>query len=147
QVARHVQSANGIGEDEGGEDVEWRLFRHSKQCRQYDFLRLFPDHFDKRGLLDSLGAQELPEYRRLENPETDPQADTNEYDGQKKRDPPTPGSKLLARPGAERQYRQVRQKQTARDTKLRPRRYQPALAVMTRPFHRKKHRTAPFPTD
>ena len=72
QVARHMQSADGIGEDKGGEDVERGLLRHPQQRRQDDFLRLSLDDFDNRSPLDSLVIEKLLEHRRLKDAETNP---------------------------------------------------------------------------
>jgi hypothetical protein len=96
QAARHMQGPDGIGKDECGEDVERGLFRHPQQCRQDDFLRLPLDDLDNRGLFDSPRVQELPEYRCFENAEPNPQTDPNENDGKRERDPPAPGSELIA---------------------------------------------------
>jgi hypothetical protein len=45
---------------------------------------------------------------------------------------------------AECEDRKVCQEQAAGDAELRPRRHQSALTVVTRPFHRQQHRSAPF---
>src|SRR5207244_943143 len=111
------------------------------------FLRLPLYDLDNRGLFDSPRVQELPEHRCLKDAEPNPQTDPNENDGKRERDPPAPGSKLIARPSAERQYRKIGQEETAWDAELRPRGHQAALTMMARPFHRQKHRTAPFPAD
>src|SRR5215471_471866 len=99
-----MQGAHGIGENEGGEDVEWRLFRHPQQGRQDDFPRLFLDHFENWGSLNSIVVQKLPKHRCLEDAETDPKSYPNEDDRQCERDPPAPNSELIARPSAEGQY-------------------------------------------
>ncbi len=94
-----------------------------------------------------LVSSSLLEHRRLEDAEADPQADADQNDRERERDAPAPGRELVARPGAERQDREVRQEQAARHAELRPRRHQAALSVMARPFHREQHRSAPFAAD
>src|SRR5260221_12730043 len=54
QVARHMQRADRISEDERSEDVERRLLRGPQQSRQNDLLRLLSDNPDDRRLLDLL---------------------------------------------------------------------------------------------
>ena len=91
-----MQGANGIGKDKCGKDIEWSLFGHPEQRRQHDFLRLFLDDLNNRGFLDSAGIQELPKHRRLEDVKTNPQANPNEYDRERKRDSPAPRGELIA---------------------------------------------------
>ena len=75
-----MQRANGISEDECGEDIERRLLGHPQQCGKDDFLRMFLENFDDGGRLDSVRLQELLEHRGLEDAKANPQADTNEND-------------------------------------------------------------------
>src|SRR5262249_6014616 len=131
-----MQGAYGIGKDKGSEDIERGLLAHPQQCRKKDLLRLFLEHLDDRSLLDLVLIQKLLEHWRLKNAETNPQANPNQYDRECERNSPAPGGKLIPRQRAERQNRQVCKEQTSRDAKLRPGCNQPALPVMTRPFHR-----------
>src|ERR1019366_7999563 len=85
--------------------------------------------------------------RRLKDAKANPQADANENDRESERNSPAPSGELIARPCAETKDRKVCEKQAAWDAKLWPRRHQPALPVMTRPFHRQQYRAAPFTTD
>ncbi len=48
---------------------------------------------------------------------------------------------------AEGEHREIRQEQAARHAELRPGRYQAALAVVTRPFHRQQNGPTPFAAD
>jgi hypothetical protein len=68
-------------------------------------------------------------------------------DRERERDAPAPRQEFVARPGAERKDREIRQQQPARHAELRPRGHQTALTVGTRPFHREQHRAAPFAAD
>ena len=83
----------------------------------------------------------------LEDAEADPQADADQNDREGEWKTPAPNQELVARPGAERQNREVGQEQSGRHAELRPRRHQPALAVGARPFHGQQHRSAPLPAD
>ena len=98
-------------------------------------------------LLDLVVVDQRLEGRRLEDAEPDPQADPDEQDGEGKRYPPTPSGELIPGPRAERQYRKVREEQTARHAELRPRCDEAALVMVTRPFHCQQYRSAPLPTD
>ena len=130
EVAIHLQGADRVGEDEGGEDVERRLFGHPQQRRPDDLHRLLLDDFEDRGLLDLLGVQELLEHRRFEDAEPDPQADADQDDRQRERNAPAPDQEVVAGcPCAERKDREVRQQQPAGHAELRPRRHQSALAL------------------
>ena len=120
EVARHVQRADCVGEDEGGEDVERRLFGHPQQRREDDLPRLLLDHFEDRGFLDLVVVEEFLEHRRLEDAEPDPQADADQDDRKRERNPPAPGEELVAGPAAEGEHRQVRQEQSAGHAELRP---------------------------
>ena len=124
EVPRHVQRADRVGEDEGGKDVERRLFGHAQQCREDDFPRLFLDDFEDRGLLDLVAVQELLEHRRLQDAEANPQADADQDDRKRERNAPAPDHELVARPGAEGEDRQVRQEAVRRERRI---------AAMTRP--------------
>ena len=70
--------------------------------------------------LDPVVAQQLAEHRCLEDAEPNPQANSNQDDRQRERDTPAPGGELIAGPSAEGQYHKVREKQTGRDSELRP---------------------------
>src|SRR6266704_3693574 len=142
-----MQGADCISEDEGSEDVERRLFRQPQQGRQDDLLRLLSYNLDDRRLLDLVIVQKRLEHGRLENAEADPQADTDQNDRQREGNAPAPGRELIAGQLAEGEYREIREKQAARHAELRPRRYQAALAVVTRPFHRQQNGSTPFAAD
>ena len=45
EIARHFQRAGAIGEDEGGEDIEGRLFHQPRQGGEQDLLWLLADDF------------------------------------------------------------------------------------------------------
>ena len=94
KFAIHLQRADRVGEDEGGEDIERRLLGHPQQSREDDLLRLLLDDFEDRRLLDLVLVQELLEYRRLEDAEPDPQADADQDDRQRERNAPAPGQEL-----------------------------------------------------
>ncbi len=76
--------------------------------------------FDNRRFLDLVGVQETLEHRSLENAEADPQADGDQNDRQRERNTPAPNEELVARQGAEGEYREVRQEQSGRHAELRP---------------------------
>jgi hypothetical protein len=68
----------------------------------------------------------LTENRRLEDAQPDLQADRHHNDAQQKRNAPTPTQELFARHSAERRDGEVRQEESRRSAKLRPRRDEPA---------------------
>src|SRR5260370_14089362 len=72
QIARHVQRADGVSEDERGEDIERRLLGHPQQCRQQYLLRMLLEDLDDGGLLDFPGIQQLLEHRRLKDAKANP---------------------------------------------------------------------------
>src|SRR6516162_8628253 len=136
QVAGQMQGAYRIGKDEGCKDIEWCLLPHAQQGRKDDLLRLLFEYLHNRCLLYFVLVQKLLEHGSLKDTETNPQTYPNQYDRERERNSPSPGGELVSRQSAERQDRQVREEQTCRDAKLRPRGDQPTLSVMTRPFHR-----------
>jgi hypothetical protein len=96
------------------------------------------------GARDSLLRDHLPEDRRLEDAEPDPQANSHHDKAQPERHPPPPAQELFARHPAERQDCEIGEEETRRPTKLRPGREEPAIFARARPLHRQQHRAAPF---
>src|ERR1700694_1436555 len=113
KVARHMQRADRISEDERSEDVERRLLRQPQQSRQNDLFRLLSDNLDDRRLLDLVVVQKRLKHRRFENSEAHPQADANQNDRQCEGNAPAPDGELITRQLAEREHREIRQEQTA----------------------------------
>src|SRR5215467_12976400 len=70
EVARDVQDADAVGEDEGGEDVERRLFGHAGEGGEYDLLRVALDDLQSRRPLDFALGQQFAEDRRLKKAKT-----------------------------------------------------------------------------
>src|SRR5262249_2577221 len=96
EVTRDGQAADPVGEDEGSEDVERRLFTHAGEGGKYDLLRVALDHFQYRRALDLALGQQFGEDRRLENAEPDIKPDPDEDEAQEERYAPAPGEELLA---------------------------------------------------
>src|SRR5215472_1422175 len=117
-----MQYLRPIGEDEGEIDVGRPLLGGAAQRCQYDLLWLPLDHLERRCPLDPLLRNDAPENRRFEDTEPDVEPDRNHDDAQQERNTPAPDQELVARDGAEHQYRHVREKQPGRSTELRPRR-------------------------
>src|SRR5205807_1187878 len=82
EIPRHVQRADAIGEDEGGEYVERRLLAHTQQRGETDLLRLLLDDLDNRCVLDLVLSKELLEHRCLEDAKPDPQPDPDQGNAQ-----------------------------------------------------------------
>src|SRR5215469_7766026 len=104
-----MQRADRVSKDECGEDVEGRLLGHPEQCRKHDLLGLLVDDFDDGSPLDSALIQELLEHRRLEDAESNPEANADENDRKRKWNSPAPGNELIAIPRTESKNRQIRQ--------------------------------------
>ena len=92
-------------------------------------------------------VQDFLEYRRLEDAEPDPQANSDQDNRERERYAPAPGQEVIAGPGAESQDREIRQQQATWHAELRPGRNQPALVLRARPFHRQQHRATPLAAD
>src|SRR5215510_7645797 len=147
KVTRDVQAADAVGEDEGGEDVERRLFGHAGEGGKYDLLRVALDHLQYRRALDLALGQQFGEYRRFENAEPDIKPHADEDETQEERYPPAPGEELLAGHLAEREHGEVGQEKPARHAELRPGGDEPARMIGARPLHRHQHRAAPLTAD
>src|SRR6266851_5602815 len=147
EIARHLQRADPVGEDERREDVERRLLGQAHEGREDDLLGMLNDHREHGLTLDLLLGQQLREDRRLENAEADIEADADEHDAEGKRNPPSPDDELVAGKLAERQEGEVGKEEAARHAELRPRRDEAARAVGARPLHRQQYRAAPFAAD
>ena len=70
------------------------------------------------------------EHRRLQNAETDPQAEADQNDREREWNAPAPDEELIARLVAEGEDREVGQEQAAGHAELRPRGHQAALVVV-----------------
>jgi len=112
-----------------------------------DFLGLAFQDLDNRCVRDPLVRDYLAEDRRLEDAEPDPQPNSHHDEAQPERDAPSPAQELIPRHLTERQDREVREEETCRPAKLRPRRDEPAIFARAGPFHRQQHRAAPFAAD
>src|SRR5262249_52223510 len=135
EVTRDMQGADAVGEDEGGEDVERRLFAHAGEGGKYDLLRVALDHFQYRRALDSAPSQQIGEDRRLENAKPNIEPDPDEDEAQEERYPPAPGEELLARHLAKREHGEVGEEKPAGHAELRPGGDEAARMIGARPFH------------
>src|SRR5437763_4556639 len=96
-----MQGASTVGEYEGGEDVERRLFGHARQRGEYDLLRMALDDFQYRRALEPALGEKLGKHRRLENAKPDIETDADEQETQQEGHTPAPCKELLARHLAE----------------------------------------------
>src|SRR3954447_17484518 len=116
-----MQGADAVRENEGSENVEWRLLGHARESGKHDLLRMPLHHFQDRSALDLALGEQAGKDRRLENAEPDIEADTHEQNAEEERHPPAPGKKLLARHLTERKDCEIGEKKAARHAELRPR--------------------------
>src|SRR5262249_47057507 len=144
EVARDVQRADAVGENEGCEDVERRLFAHAGEGGEYDLLRVAFDDFQYRRALDSALGQQFGEDRSLENAKPNIKPDADEDEAQEERYAPAPGEELLARHLAKREHGEVGEEKPAGHAELRPGGDEATRVIGARPFHRHQHRAAPL---
>src|SRR5262245_10693224 len=147
EVARDLQVLDAVGEDEGGEDVERRLFGHAGEGGKYDLLRVALDHFQYRRALDLALGQQFGEHRRLENAEPDIESDHDQDEAQEERYAPAPGEELLAGHLAEREHGEVGEEKSARHAELWPGGDEAAGMIGARPLHGHQHRATPLAAD
>ena len=80
-------------------------------------------------------------------PKPDVQAERDQDNAEQEGNAPAPRKEVLARHRAQREDRQIREKQASRYAELRPGSDESAMAIRLCPLHREKHRAAPFAAD
>src|ERR1700746_2243173 len=147
EVTRDMQGADAVEEDEGGKDVERRLFGHAGEGGKYDLLRVALDHLQYGRALDLALGQQFGEHRRLENAERDITPHADEDEAQEERYAPAPGEELLAGHLAEREHGEVGEEKPTGHAELRQGVDEPARMIGARPLHGHQHRSAPLAAD
>src|ERR1700731_3952642 len=133
RILRRVESRSTPRCSEGGSHLS-----HPRECDENDLLWLAFQDLNDRRARHPLLRDYLPEDRRLEDAEPDPQPNSHHNKAEPERDAPSPAQELIPRHLTERQDRQVCEKETRRPAKLRPRSDEPAIFARACPFHRQQ---------
>ena len=147
KIARGAEDSRPIGENESAKNIARCLLRQPQQCGQRDLFGLALEHFEHRHAFDALFVDHLLEDGGFENTKPDPQPDPNHDDADQKRDAPPPHQELVPGQPAERQNRQIGQKEPGGRAELRPGCDKTAMFGCSRPFHCQQYRASPLAAD
>src|SRR6516225_9004076 len=94
KIPIETEGRGAVGEHERGEQVKWRLFRHSAQRCEDDLLWITANYSDDGSTFNSALSGEPRKHRTLQDTEANVQPEPDQNKTQHERQPPTPGQEL-----------------------------------------------------